>query len=109
MNCTCNSVLILPDVSVRDITDLVEKKDDASGHHVLWVCVYGHVNLTRLDPGDGPTSINDEPDYKFRLETFGIGNGYVGHRAALDEPWMKRLHAWIQRAWAEDAVGYVDF
>ena len=106
--CTCTG----PSVSTLktgDVCEVLFLGRDGDAHHVLWVCWNGHVNLTALGTGQGPTFLDGKPEIKFRLETFGRGNGYVGVRATQDLEWVRKLEARIKRAWREDSVGYVDY
>lgn len=106
-SCTCSGPNVR-ELTKQDICNLISPCNDGKAHHVVWVCWNGHVNITALARGQGPTSVDDKPEMKFRLETFCQGNGYMGSKAAADDSWVLQLRDWICRAWEDDATGYLD-
>ena len=106
--CTCTGPTV-SSLKTGDVCEVISQGRDGDANHVLWVCWNGHVNLTALGTGQGPTYLDGKPELKFRLETFARGNGYVGIRATRDLEWVRRLEAWIKRAWREESVGYLDY
>ena len=106
--CTCSGPHA-SSATTADICAVLGRGRDHEAHHVLWVCWNGHINLTKLERSTPPTSLDDKPEFKFRLETFCRWNGYVGEKASRDLDWVRRLKSWIHRAWTDGATGYLDY
>lgn len=96
-----------------ELRTLLSTCDDRSGHHALWVAGDGEVHITRL-PRKWPPPNPEEthPEMKLRVETFEIGNGYVGPEAAQDDGWVRELFRALTDCWpttkVKAGVGYVD-
>jgi hypothetical protein len=92
---------------------LLSTCDDRSGHHALWVAGDGEVHITRL-PRKWPPPNPEEthPEMKLRVETFEIGNGYVGPEAAEAADWVAELFRALTSRWpatkGKTGVEYVD-
>lgn len=89
---------------------LLRSCDDDEGAHILWVDRQGEVHITLLDEEATPAawagSMGDR--IRFRYETYGAGNGYVGPDAAQDDSYVALLFRHLVEDWQEGAVGYVD-
>ena len=104
--CTCTGPHV-DTARTADICDVLSQGHDHDAHHVLWVCWGGHIHLTPLARGQGPTALDERPELKFRLETFRQGDGYVGMKACRNLEWVRQLGAGLKRAWREDSVGHL--
>lgn len=47
-------------------------------------------------------------DILFRLETNGMGNGYVGKTASENTLWVKRIYKVIKENWPNASSTYID-
>ncbi len=74
--------------------------DDEAGHHILWVDYTGGVHTTCLEPGQAPALwIRAHEEQILLMETYSMGNGYVGPEAAKDETWMDKLYRNLTSQW----------
>lgn len=88
-------------VTVATVAQLLASKDD-SQHRQLRVMINGDVILSD-DVGN-----RNLAGVRFRFETWNIGNGYVGPKAANDPKWVQRVHDDLQRHWHDGSTGYID-
>jgi len=86
---------------------LLANCNDMAGHHIVWVDRAGTVQISLLPPDLTPAMWSERlgHDLKFRLETLGCGNGYVGLAASQDEQWVGDLFRWLQRSWRGGSEG----
>jgi hypothetical protein len=91
------------------LANLLSHCDDNAADHVLWVGHDGQVHLDALSRGVTANSFAalNEPDIKFRLDTFQRGEGYVGSAASKDQIWVNRLFVALDRLWTNDTNGLV--
>jgi len=91
------------------LASVLSQCDDNAADHVLWVGHDGQVHLDALPRGVTANSFAalNEPDIKFRLDTFQRGDGYVGPAASKDQIWINRLFVALDRLWANDTKGLV--
>jgi hypothetical protein len=89
---------------------LLKSCDDDAGVHILWVDRQGEVNITLLEEETTPAawaeSMGDR--IRFRYETYGAGNGYIGPDAAQDDSYVSLLFQHLGKDWREGALGYID-
>ena len=94
------------------LAKLLAGVDDSADSHVLWVDQIGTVHLdpvrsTKQLSGGQPIWFGAEA--RFRWETFCQGNNYVGHAAAKDSAWVRRLFREITHMWESGFTGYSDY
>jgi len=96
--------------NINDLKKLLAACDDAAANHVIWVDFGGKVHVTPVPAGLTPVGFEaaKKGEMKFRLETCGRGNDYVGEKAAASEKWTNELFKGLVRLWAEDYRGYCD-
>jgi hypothetical protein len=96
----------------KQLAELLARVDDTSDSHVLWVGQTGEVHL---DPVRSTKQLSEGqpiwfgPEARFRWETFGQGNNYVGKSAASDSAWVHRLYKEIIFLWESGFTGYSDY
>ena len=79
---------------------LLREQDDHAGHHILWVCRDGEVEITRVrNAGEWEDFDRRAPEMQLRYETFEVGNDYAGEDAANDDEWPPRLFASLKDEW----------
>lgn len=89
-------------LTLEQIQELYAEADDRALNQVR-VRNDGMVFISRDHVG-----ANSLEDIKFRLETFGARNGYVGPKAASDEKYIDSEFANLTRAWRTGFRGYLD-
>lgn len=94
--------------SMAALKRMVASLDDQAGHHIVWVDHQGGVHATCLPPGEAPARwMRANHDRVLFMETYSVGNGYVGPEAAEDERWMGQLYEGLVGRWREiqEAMG----
>lgn len=99
--------------TIEELRELVRRCDDSAGHHVLWVRKSGDVEISVIPDDLTPIGFQQaRPDMQLRMETFQVGNEYVGPAAADDEGWISELFDSLLGEWATAKgareVAYVD-
>lgn len=76
---------------------------------MLWIDADGWVHLDPLPWGTSPGRYAQDlgPRLRFRDESYGAGNGYVGPNAADDTAYVKRLMNRLLYEWTEGSSGYL--
>jgi len=96
-----------PQFSIRDFNEnmCAILHSEADDRHVnqLRVTEDGYVLIS---PKGG---LNDLDFIKFRFESFGPYNGYVGPRAASDKEYINKQYKELLLAWEVGAKGYIDY
>jgi hypothetical protein len=94
----------------EELRSLLASQDDNAGNHVLWVDSSGNVVIEMLsrETTSADWSKQMKNNYKFRFESFGRGNGYVGIAASNDEDWVSTLYNRLVKAWQQDEIGFID-
>jgi hypothetical protein len=100
--------------TIDDLKALFAAANDMDGHHCLWVAASGDVMLDCVPQGLNPVGFEkSQPSMKVRYETFQIGNGYVGPKAAQDDAFMQRLFSSLMEQQGNlpsgDRVSYIDY
>lgn len=86
--------------TVDELRALIRAEDDRAGHHIVWVATNGDVHVSIVPEDMSPVDLERiHPDMQLRLETFQIGNEYVGPTAAEDNDWMNQLFEALNREW----------
>lgn len=95
------------DAARRNLCDLFGAADDDADHHVMYVT---YDNQVRLEPlgSRSPVEVGAQPTVKVRFETFGVGNGYVGRKAARDEAYVNEWLRTIEQVIDTGFEGYWD-
>jgi hypothetical protein len=98
-------------VTLQELTGLYAALDDEAAHHVLWVDHSGEIHIDPIPDNLTPVGFAAKigSALKFRWETWVIGNGYVGTKAAKDRKYMEKQLAELKRDWARGVTGYVDY
>jgi hypothetical protein len=96
--------------SIKQLRELLQSCDDTAGSHVLWVDHQGTVHITLLDRKITPAvwAENMKDQIRFRYETYGRGNDYVGLEAAQDDEYVSSLFHKLLKDWQEEERGYLD-
>jgi hypothetical protein len=93
-----------PDIDA--LRKLIADADDTAGHHIVWLDLDGNVHVSLLvDEFPIEWEKRNENRYKFRLESFAQGNGYVGPEAAKDERHLKAMMAQLKHGWTMPGIG----
>lgn len=86
--------------SKEQLREILRARDDAAGHHVLWIKKNRDVALSRLPKNQMPVSFEKiHPEMQVRCETFQAGNEYVGPEAADDEERVAELFDRLMAMW----------
>jgi len=98
-------------MKLEGLIELIGKCDDSAGHHILWVDFQGNVFIYLLEEKEIPFEFENKMNgkLKFRYETYGRGNGYVGKKAAEDLSSMNKLYKELLKDWVDNRTGYVDY
>ncbi len=98
-------------MKIEDLIVLIEKCDDSAGHHILWVDFQGNVFIDLLAEKETPIEFENKMNgkLKFRYETYGRGNGYVGKKASEDLFSMNILFKDLLKDWEDNRTGYIDY
>jgi hypothetical protein len=96
--------------SKEDLVRLLACQDDNEGTHLVWVDHSGNVQIEVLPPGHTPAgwARKMEGQYKFRMESYAQGTGYVGPEASQDDEWATILYDKLLQAWREGHRGLID-
>lgn len=87
--------------NARQLRQLLTQFDDTASHHLLWVKKNGDVVISQITGDPAAASFEEEhPEMQMRLETFLIGNEYVGPEAAADQRWVTELLERLLNEWA---------
>jgi len=99
------------DTTTADLADVLMRCNDNSGHHILWVDFNGNVHVSQVPENLTPLGWAESMSgkVKFRYETFIRGNEYVGAKAANDQSYLEELLKNLERDWANNAIGYIDY
>jgi hypothetical protein len=87
--------------TTQEVARLLASKDD-SDHRQLRVTKQGIAFLS------DQVGLDNTEDLAFRLETWVAGNGYVGHEAASDVDFVKRIEKALRDNWPEPTATYID-
>ena len=95
---------------VQELQTLLRQQDDNAGEHSIWVDTNGGVHITRVP--ETPIYMEEWaqtlPQYKFRKETTGRGNGYVGPSAANELSYVRELLGKLLDGWNNNVHGFDD-
>ena len=81
---------------------LLQRCDDRSGHHVIWISPGGGVHISPLCQGYTLAEWDRAMAgaYKARIDRiFAEGGDYVGPSAADDPDWVNQLYTLLTEAW----------
>lgn len=84
----------------EELAALIRNCDDTAGAHILWVDRLGEVRIT-LIKNETPASWVKRMDdkIKFRYESYGANNDYVGDNAANDIEYVSSLYNELLKDW----------
>lgn len=86
----------------KSVAALIASKDDSQNRQIR-VSEEGIVELSDT------VGNRDLEGVKFRLETLGAGNGYVGREAAARTEWVERIYKALDEHWKKGTRGYIDW
>ena len=89
--------------TAEELSKLLGSVDDNAGHHVLWVDHAGEVHVDLEQEFD-----DNNPQLRFRYETYLSGNEYVGEKAVADRDYVEWLLGQLVEDWNTGETGYVD-
>lgn len=92
------------------LIQLIAAQNDSEGHHILWVDNLGDVHCEVLPSDLTPAGWDKkmEGNFKFRMESYVRGNGYVGPEASRDDDWMSLLYSKLLEKWSSNTRGLAD-
>ena len=93
--------------TLDQLRQIIAGVDDTQDSHILYVTKNGDVRLTifRSDTAAGADYANEET-LQFVLDTFLIGEGYVGQQAAQDPEWMDEVLSDLNEHWGCKTTGF---
>jgi len=100
--------------TLAGLKQIFAARDDASGHHILWINKDGDVRLDKLPEGTEPIHFQRiRTDMLCRFETYSRGCGYVGAESAADHKFMTSVLSDLRHLWSQvkgaDVVTYVGY
>ncbi len=95
----------IEELDAQKLAELFAEADDRQLNQ-LRVDHSGEVYIVKLD-----SSLHDPmgKDTKFRLESYGPYNGYLGPKKASDDAYINKELQDLKLAWMHDIKGYVDY
>jgi hypothetical protein len=85
-----------------ELQALIRGCDDAAGSHILWVNHDGEVQISLITDETPASSVRrNEKNIKFRYESYGANNDYVGENAANDEDYVRSVFNQLLVDWNE--------
>ncbi len=93
--------------TLDQLCQLIASVDDAQDSHILFVTKRGDVHLSVFSANTTTGSdYANEDTLQFVLDTFMIGQGYVGRQATQDPEWMDELFSELILHWTEKTTGF---
>lgn len=89
------------DFTINNLRKLIASEDDTV-HTQFRVTNDGYLVLSRK------VGNQDLDGIKFRLETNGAHNGYVGIEASQNDEWVNRIYNVIKENWPDPMSSYID-
>lgn len=90
-------------IKLYEFKNMIANADDRKNNQ-LRVDESGEVYISHLNVG-----AKDISDLRFRWETYGAYNGYVGPKIASDSDYMEEEYKALKKDWQHGRKGYVDY